>query len=266
LNTKKLAARSILIITVYYKDNLEPYFDALHDDVLWYGPAKGQFLQGRDQMIRAWESGNHNLTFTMGDIDVQTASNSASYCEVVLSYKIYTHFPSGNNLQHDQRLHFTWVRCRRKDDSGGRPLEEKILMLHVYNLQQRDSRDSIYPVHYEGVAENNSSTFISGRHIMVNGVDKAAYYLLSGTVMWAESADRGRHCVIHTRERTLKVNEPLSVFLERDPEMFLRIHASYIVNPLYVDRIVRFRVLMSDGAVLPVPEKKYTAVKRKLLG
>ncbi|WP_442914580.1 LytTR family transcriptional regulator DNA-binding domain-containing protein [Lactimicrobium sp.] len=44
----------------------------------------------------------------------------------------------------------------------------------------------------------------------------------------------------------------------------MRIHASYLINPAHVVRIERFRI-MSDGSHLPVPEKKYTAVKTAIL-
>ena len=49
-------------------------------------------------------------------------------------------------------------------------------------------------------------------------------------------------------------------------EYFLRCHQSYLVNPAYITNIRRFRVLLSDGTELPVPEKKYTAFKKAVYG
>ena len=42
---------------------------------------------------------------------------------------------------------------------------------------------------------------------------------------------------------------------------FLRCHQSYLVNPLYIRNIRRFKVTMTDGAELPIQEKKYTAFR-----
>lgn len=45
----------------------------------------------------------------------------------------------------------------------------------------------------------------------------------------------------------------------------LRIHAGFLINPECVSKIERFTVTMSNGAKLPVPEKKYTTIKRLIL-
>lgn len=50
----------------------------------------------------------------------------------------------------------------------------------------------------------------------------------------------------------------------RYPDLFVRCHASYLVNPQYVSEIRRFRIRLQNGIELPVPEKKYMAVKTEL--
>ena len=45
--------------------------------------------------------------------------------------------------------------------------------------------------------------------------------------------------------------------------LFLRCHQSYLVNPLHIRNIRRFKVNLTDGAELPIPEKKYTAFRDK---
>ena len=45
----------------------------------------------------------------------------------------------------------------------------------------------------------------------------------------------------------------------------VRVHSGYIINPRDVVSVWRFRVSLSDGSVIPIPEKKYTAVKALLL-
>lgn len=46
-----LIHESIHIITEYYMNNLQPFFDCLADDVLWLGPTEGQILRGRQNII-----------------------------------------------------------------------------------------------------------------------------------------------------------------------------------------------------------------------
>lgn len=60
--------KSIYIITEYYKNNLNPYFESLADDVLWLGPAEKQEIRGKENIIKAFSSDKHELTFSMGSI------------------------------------------------------------------------------------------------------------------------------------------------------------------------------------------------------
>ena len=83
--------------------------------------------------------------------------------------------------------------------------------------------------------------------------------------MWIEAADEGRHSKVHTREQLINCMDRLSFFEEKYPGIFLCPHVSYLVNPHYIKSLRRFELALWDGTVLPVPEKKYTALKNALL-
>ena len=112
-------SRSIFIITEYYENNLEPFFESIGEDVLWLGPAKRQYIQGKQKLIDTWMAESHNLTFTMGDIEATCASPAANVQEVLLHYEVSTHYPSGKTFLHDQLLHFPWRERRVKHEGGG---------------------------------------------------------------------------------------------------------------------------------------------------
>ena len=59
--------------------------------------------------------------------------------------------------------------------------------------------------------------------------------------------------------------ERLSALAERYGAFFIRCHESYLINPSFVQKISRFQVQMTDGRIIPIPEKKYTSVKAALL-
>ena len=63
----------------------------------------------------------------------------------------------------------------------------------------------------------------------------------------------------------ITIHETLSNFEETYPALFLRIHSGYLLNPAHVQSIRRFTVTLSDGTELPIPEKKYTWLKKRLL-
>lgn len=259
MKTNELIHRSIFIITEYYKNNLEPFFENVSEDVLWLGPAERQQIQGRENLIQAWAAEEHALTFTMGNIRALCVSPHPHVKEILLHYDIYTHYPSGNTNLRDQQLHYTW-REKRIKTAAGWEYRPEIVMLHISNLWKYDSRDTIYPVHYEDVIGTESEHYVT-----VKASDLSVHRILADHILYIETVKRAAKLRIHMRNDTLTINETLQEFEKKYPGLFLRIHAGYLLNPVHVREIQRFFVTLSDGTQLPVPEKKYTQIKKLLL-
>lgn len=264
MKTDKLIEQSIFIITEYYKNNLQPFFDHISDDVLWLGPAERQQIRGRDPLIQEFAAEKHALTFTIGDIKALCVSPHIHVKEVLLHYDIYTHYPSGNTDIHDQRLHFTW-REKRIKSAVGQEYKPEIVMVHISNAWKYDSRDTIYPVHYEKV--NMPTRFVTKpeHYVTIRGTDMSVHLIAANRILYIETVKRATKLLIHTESGTITANGTLPDFERSYPDVLLRIHASYLLNPAHVREIRRFFVTLSDGTTLPVPEKKYTQVKRLLL-
>jgi DNA-binding LytR/AlgR family response regulator len=81
-------------------------------------------------------------------------------------------------------------------------------------------------------------------------------------VIYVESL--GNHTVIHTLDQEFESTESLKTLEKRYGNLFLKCHESYMVNPAHVHSIRRFKMTVTGGRELPVPEKKYTAVKKTL--
>ncbi len=259
MDTDDMIRRSIFIITEYYKNNLEPFFESISDDVLWIGPAQRQQIQGRKTLIQTFAKEEHALTFTMGNIMALCVSPHTHVKEVLLHYDVYTHYPSGNTLLHDQRLHYTWREKRVKTASGWEYRPE-IVMLQINNLFKYDNRDTIYPVHYESLYDAEPE-----RSVTVKASDLSVHRILAGRILYIETVKRSAKLRIHMEDGALTINETLTDFEKKYPGLFLRIHASYLINPAHVREIRRFFVTLSDGTQLPIPEKKYTHIKGLLL-
>ena len=110
MNISAQIRQSVHIITEYYENHLQPFFDAADDDLLWIGPAENQWMQGKATILAAFaqEDGTHHLTFTMSNISATPVSCGPHACEIILTYLVYTYYPSGAMTVHDQRLHYTW--------------------------------------------------------------------------------------------------------------------------------------------------------------
>lgn len=147
----ELLERSVYIVTEYYKNNLQPFFENMREDVLWLGPAEGQELRGRETVRSAFAAEQHELTFTMGPVRSVCIPLSDTAQEVLLQYEIYTHYPDGRTDFYNQRLQYSW--CRVQSAEQAEP-DWLVAMFHVSNALRYNSQDAIYPSHYETVEQD----------------------------------------------------------------------------------------------------------------
>ena len=54
MNISAQIQQSVHIITEYYENRLQPFFDAIDDDLLWIGPAERQWMQGKENILNAF--------------------------------------------------------------------------------------------------------------------------------------------------------------------------------------------------------------------
>lgn len=264
MTANDLILQSMHIITEYYNNNLQPFFDSLSDDMLWIGPADGQEIRGRENVISTFSAEVHVLTFTIGSIRAVCVAPHKSVREIVLKYEIYTHYPDGHTDLHNQRLHYSWYKKRPLSKNCSDPRWE-IAVLHISNAWTYDKRDTIYPVHYKSLGLPVRLVEKPEHYLTVTADDMSVHRIPIDHLLYIETIKRTAKLRIHTHTDTITVNGSLSEFEHTYAAFLLRIHAAFLINPACVSRIERFAVTLSDGTKLPIPEKKYTAVKRILL-
>ena len=262
MNQQQIADLSADIIMRYYDNDVTPFLSSMDEDALWYGPAEGQFIRGRAQMFEAWDQEEHNLTFTMGNLVVTHTSGHPSTCEVMLTYTVVTHYPDGHELSLFQRLQLSWCMRTVADDRGNRRRVPRILVCHISNPHAKHADDAIYGVHFNQICAGGVLMPHKSERIHLHGADKSDYFFLSDSIQWVESARGGKHSVVHTPDEAVETRTPISALARDYGHLFLRCHASYLINPNYIRSIRRFCVTMTDGAELPIPERKYTAFRR----
>ena len=261
MNAKEMVELTNYIVQQYYKNNIRPFLEHVDEKVLWYGPAKGQFLSGRQAVLDTWSGEKHSLVFSMGNVRLNYRSTHPSYCEVMMSFPVTTHFPDGNSITMDQIIHITWCERTMQD------MKEKVsrmLVVHISDLYHKHESDNIYPVHFNEVYKGYVPVAEVGKRLYFQGMDASELYLLSNTILWAESTDNGRHSMIHTKDESYRVRASLCTLEKEQPDCLIRCHRCHLVNPLHIIRIRRFSVTLSNGVELSIPEKKYTAFKKKI--
>ena len=265
MNFKECVNTSIRIAVEYYENNnAEPYFEHMSENVKWYGIAIGQKIHGLDNLKKAWSEFSNAITFTLGNIEAEYVRTSPATCEVMLMYVVTGHYPNGDVIPAFQRLQFSWADVSCIDEDGKRKRVPKIFMVHISHTIEYHKDDYLYPDHYNELYKN-AKTSVQEPRISLLGTAGAFYVVTLGSVIWIESTSEHR-CILHLRDKTITVRCSLSDLEKQTEGTLIRVHSSYIINPLDVKAVWRFKVELSDGTVIPIPEKKYTAVKSKLVG
>lgn len=255
MNIQKIGDQTAELLNLYYNNEIEPFLNSCHEDVLWIGPADRQVIRGRKNLVDAFHAEKHELKFFLNNLTVlPLATTSSTVAEIMTFMLVDTIWPDNSASRVNQRMQFTWV------EQKGVP---KIRVIFISNAIQYDERDGIYPVHYD---ENYRKFVLTGEtrseRIYVKGIDKSILYLNWSRVIYVESL--GNHTVIHTLDQEFESTESLKTLEKRYGNLFLKCHESYMVNPAHVHSIRRFKMTVTGGRELPVPEKKYTAVKKTL--
>ncbi len=265
MNQQQIADRSAELIMRYYDNDYMPFLESMDDDALWYGPAEGQFLRGRETMIRVWQAEDHPLRFTMGNLKVVHTSAHPSHCHVMLTYSVVTHYPDGHDLSVYQRLLMCWCERKETDENGEAHKVPRILVCHISNPHGKHEDDVIYPTNFSQVYAGAGALPQRGERIHFHGTDRSDYFFLSDSIYWIEAAANGKHSVLHTAGGETPVMMSVSSIEKSFGRLFLRCHQSYLVNPHYLRSIRRFELTLTDDTALPIPEKKYTAFRKAAL-
>ncbi len=265
MNQQAIADLSADLIIRYYDNDYMPFLNAMDDDALWYGPAQGQFLRGREAMIKTWQADEHLLRFTMGNLKVAHITANSTFCDVMLTYSVVTHYPDGHDTSVYQRLLMCWCERHETDENGETRKIPRILVCHISNPHYKHEDDLIYPKSSSKVYAGSDILPQRGERIHFHGLDRSDYFFFSDSIIWIEAHSGGKHSVLHTSTESVEVLKSVAEIEKQYVEFYLRCHQSYLVNPHYIRNIRRFQVTLTDGTVLPVPEKKFTSFKNRAI-
>lgn len=91
MSNLSLIERSSEILTKYYENDIQPFLDAMHPEILWIGPAENQIIPGKARLEAAFRAEQNTLHFELHDLvilPVETGSPRA--VEVILLFRVDT--------------------------------------------------------------------------------------------------------------------------------------------------------------------------------
>lgn len=157
------------------------------------------------------------------------ASDSAA----VITGDFQIHQKTGSTLTACSEYHLTFVW-------GVEVCKLKLLHAHIYPSIPSHSPDLLS---------------FRGKHAQT-------YLISSGDILYVEAENM--NCCVRCLSKDIHVCHPINQLETIMPPEFLRIHRGYIINRRYVISIRRYVVEMPNGITLPIPEKRYMEVLRKI--
>lgn len=263
MNRNELPEYSVYMIMESCKNNLQPYIDAFMEKCIWIGPSHAPIIRSKKELIALFEGEVPRLTYSVQNLQVIPVPINATSLNVVLTYLSFLYYPNGETITFRQRQELLWVERKVKDDEGNTKKEYAVRFCHISNETPYDKRDMIYPNHFiEMDVKQLYASELNSTKVSLKGVEGSYFFLSGNSVMWMESW--GIHTIIHTVDKVYESTEKLANVADKYADTLCKVHASFVVNPLYVAEIGRFYVKLQDGTRISIPEKKYTAVRDEI--
>lgn len=135
-----------------------------------------------------------------------------------------------------------------------------------------NGRKTMMLCHYSAVLQElNGAVKLTMLHISeepgmlfrLTDVVERTHFLTEAEILYLES---GHNRVFwHTWKDAVEVAGTLLHAEDGLPDSFVRIHKSFIVNSLHVDKIERCYAELTNGERLQIPVKKYTDIRKELI-
>lgn len=245
------------LIYEFYNNNLQPFFDALDENVTWVGTMDGQYMRTKQQVVESFSAEELTLKFTVGPIYSDVFPHGKNQCDVIVFFNRTAFYDDGRKLSQNMSYHLSWVK------------KEKWLMsvISIMIRYNKDDRDGIYPHHPLVFGNDLEYNYLpqpadgEKLHLHEKGTENV---LLIGPseIEWAEG--HGHYCKVHFRNAGIWIRMDIKTLAELTQGSLMKCHSGYIINPYFIRSIQRFKLTLLDGTEIPIPEKKYTAFRQNL--
>lgn len=246
-----------LLMDAHYAEQRELVALHMAPELTWIGSMEWQFTQGLSNMLAELAREN-GIAREIEASEFQVVYADEHCCTVAGWMRAKTPESSGMLVAAMQRATFQYACIE------GVP---KAVHIHVSNSWDVVEKDEIFPFRagretYRYVQDVLRRQYRVSPKLMIRDVRRRVHILTADEIMLVEA--QAGHSVLHCVDRRIEVCTRMAQHAAALPECFIRVHRSYLVNVHYVIGIKRFALHLCNGLVVPVPEKRYTRVRRMI--
>ncbi|MBM6905794.1 LytTR family transcriptional regulator [Collinsella tanakaei] len=251
------------VIASYYAKNYQPLLDRATSDCIFIG-AGNMVFNGRDDMLRQLPEVETAPSIFLRNARfgfVGRPSADATDATVYGTYRLFTGAREPVLLAAKQRI---TVCCSLIDGIW------KAYHVHSSNEWNELVGEDVFPLqismetyaYVRGILQAGQRAGNLPTRVAL-GTSKATRYVDPTQVLYIE-AD-GKRSTLHLADGdTITLNVLLNDIQPQLPGTFFRVHRSFVVNAAQVSGIRKFTLELSDGTQIPIPERRYSIVRREM--
>ncbi len=245
----------------YYNYDYDMFFKYLDEGVIWYGPNEGQYIVGKDNLIKAVTSRKQDFKFHVDNVESKLISFSSNVYTLVLSFRLYSIHPDSTAKTYIQRVTVNGQKCRDQDGK----FFWRCPFIAITNIIPKKDRQSSF-------AQLSSQTVLrksldgkeeDGKRLIFPGDNHSTVYIKQDSIRYIVGG-KGVFCYVHTDDGVYMVRMLLKDVFEKLPGFFYRCHSSYIVNLKRVLFLSSRKITLYDSTEIPISVKKYSSIKEDI--
>lgn len=248
---EQYAVESLIKFYSYDYSKLMEYLD---DNVIWYGPREGQYIVGKTRLLKNLEKLNKNVKYSVQSITSQLPSYSPTNYTVMVQCRLYIYYPDGKVSKRTQHIVMIGQKCR---DHNGKVFW-KCPFIHVSDVREKDEK---LPEAYTAeISKLHDSEKSEAKRLVLPTDNYSSVYIKEDSIKYIVGG-KGVMCTVYTFDEKYNIHLLLKDIKQLLPDYYYRCHSSYIVNLFSVRAIGSSFITMDDGTQIPIPVKRYKAIK-----
>ncbi|MBE6009513.1 MAG: LytTR family transcriptional regulator [Lachnospiraceae bacterium] len=262
-----LESDTLRVLSGFYQNDMALFSRYTNEcflfDVPYYETGEQTPLSIRDLP----RSTNASIRYAVRKAAPSVQTQSGPFCSILMKYTLDRYRNEIPDLQLPYQLLVCWLNVSTQEDN---PVW-RITLFQISNTEndidmKKTASDALFvpATPQNALVRERRPAYTSSRPnlIRIKDKDHSIHFLEKDDIIWAESDHM--NSIIHTHAGSIRANATLSQLAKDTLSCLYRPHISYLVNPLYLYEINNKHLIMTDGTIIPIPERRLAQVKKDL--
>lgn len=245
------------ITTCFYSGEPEYLFSYLDEDIVWIEPLEPSHIIGKKQLIDIFSKKYINCFDTINS-NFNLISQKTDFCIVIGWIELSINKAFSCFLKYRQRVTFIYKL------KNGRLTITYIHLNEYWNLL---SNNNFFSFPFTEKSYDLIKQFIpvkkekkDKKSLIIYDINHSIHFIQENNIIYVEA--NNTHSFIYCTNEKIIIVEGIGKFQKRLSSKFIRVHRSFLINVDYVISIKRFTIELYNKMLIPIPEKKYTYIKK----